>query len=480
MLDLVIVHRLAARYSNVAGVYMYALNRNGETISEITGEPEESARLIEAVGKATLDSLYHRVSDSDLEVQAIEETSIPNVQIAAVSLHIDGAAVITWVMLGVLTDEEYQFPGAVELSDYSFNTTAVNLMHTVDIVRDVTNLIVCSKLSLVSAEAESRRSKFSEEEMKSSLKRVEAVSRIVQLLDNDEAIEAVMRECMTLIGEYLNISSAMVIRTRQGKETMDVCAEWTNKGVVSLYDQFRDQRILSFLKGEKPIVISADAEVEGDVRKDMLYLAIKALVVLPIHVVGGYGMYACFIDNTPDRQWSLDEVKFLHDAGHVLHSVVTKRIQKNSLAGSYASLESVLDNVGSAIYVRDVSTGAPLFMNRILKSTFSTELQNGTLDQLFDSAIPVNKGSGIYEINHVDRNRWYDLHYTNINWVDGRKVSLCAAYDVTDKKTYQRRIEQQACTDFLTGLYNRMCCERDHGCQRSSNPPDPHSKARRW
>ena len=29
------------------------------------------------------------------------------------------------------------------------------------------------------------------------------------------------------------------------------------------------------------------------------------------------------------------------------------------------------------------------------------------------------------------------------------------------KKLYQRRIEQQAYTDFLTGLYNRMCCERD-------------------
>ena len=45
--------------------------------------------------------------------------------------------------------------------------------------------------------------------------------------------------------------------------------------------------------------------------------------------------------------------------------------------------------------------------------------------------------------------------------MDGKPVLLCALYDVTEKKIYQRKIEQQAYTDFLTGLYNRMCCERD-------------------
>lgn len=461
MLDLVIVHRLAQRFSDVAGIYGYALNRNGEVISDITGDSTENKKLLDLVGQDALDNLYHRVSDSDLEVQAIEETAIPNIRIAGVAFHLNGAPVITWVLIAVLRDEEFNLPGAVNVSEFSYTTTLEQFMDTVDIVRDITQLTVSSKFSLVNAEAESRRSKFSEEEMKSSLKRAEAISEVVQLLDNDDAIEAVMRSCMTLIGEYLNISSAMVVRTRQGKDTMDVCAEWTNQGVISLYDQFRDQRTFSFIQGEKPLVISSDADVPSEISRDMLYLAVKALVVLPIHIVGGYGMYACFMDKSSDKQWKVDEVKFLYDASHVLHSVVAKRIQKNSLAGSYASLEAVLDNVGSAIYVRDVNTNAPLFMNRILKSTFATELQNGTLDKLFDSAIPVNRGSGVYEINHIDRNRWYDLHYTYINWVDGRKVSLCAAYDVTDKKTYQRRIEQQACTDFLTGLYNRMCCERD-------------------
>lgn len=461
MLDRVIIHRIAARFSNVAGVYVYGLDRNGESLSDVTGKAGEADRLMNLIGRDNLDELFHRVADSELEVQAIEETVIPNVNIAAVSQHEGGEAIITWVLIGVFNDEGIDQPGAVDPEEFSYNTTASKFMNSIDIMRDVTQLVVHSSMSVATAEAESRRSKYSEEEMKTALHRAEAVSEVVQLLNDDDAIESVMRKCMAYTGEYLNISSAMVVRTRPDRDTMDVAAEWTNKGAVSLYEQFTSQHTFSFINGERPLVVSSDTNVDPKILSDMHCVDIHALVVLPIHVVNGYGMYACFMSINKDRQWSVEDVKFLYDAGHVLHSVVAKRIQKNSLAGSYASLESVLDNVGTAIYVRDINSGKPLFMNRTLKSTFAAELQNGTLDELFDSAIPVNRGSGIYEVSHIDRNRWYDLHYTYINWVDGRKVSLCSAYDVTEKKNYQRRIEQQACTDFLTGLYNRMCCERD-------------------
>ena len=57
--------------------------------------------------------------------------------------------------------------------------------------------------------------------------------------------------------------------------------------------------------------------------------------------------------------------------------------------------------------------------------------------------------------------RWYEVKYNDITWVDGREVSLCNVTDITDKKKYQQRIEFQANNDFLTGLFNRMRCEED-------------------
>ena len=48
-----------------------------------------------------------------------------------------------------------------------------------------------------------------------------------------------------------------------------------------------------------------------------------------------------------------------------------------------------------------------------------------------------------------DLNRWYDVQFATINWVDGKSVTLCTVYDVTDKKLYQQKIEKQANNDFF-------------------------------
>ncbi|MCQ2524693.1 MAG: EAL domain-containing protein [Lachnospiraceae bacterium] len=462
MLDLKVLQRLAGRYSQIAGFYAYGLDRSGTKIADIKGNSDEIKRLISLVGESRLDSLFHRISDDDLEVQAIEDTDIPNIKIAGSSLHVDGVALVNWIVIAVISDEEYiNQPGAVNVSEFTYSISYDKLLSAVDVIRDITSMIVTSKLSVANAEAESLRSKFSEEETKASLKRVEATSEIVALLDNDNAIEAVMNTMIEILGKYLGISSAMIVQTRNNIETMDVVAEWTNNGVVSLFDKARRIEKFVFAKTDKPQIISFDSDVSSQWHEQMEAYGITAVVVLPIKINNGIGMYSCFFDSAKDRRWAVDEVKFLYDAVKILENIITKRIQKNSLASSYASLEAVLDNIGSAIYVRDLENGTPLFSNKILKSTFASEIQDGSIDELFDTAIPINKNGGIFEINHIAKNRWYDLHYTYINWVDGRKASLCAVYDVTDKKNYQRRIEQQAYTDFLTGLYNRMCCERD-------------------
>ena len=121
----------------------------------------------------------------------------------------------------------------------------------------------------------------------------------------------------------------------------------------------------------------------------------------------------------------------------------------------------ILDNVGCAIYVTDKNTGNRLFANRKLQNTFAKELRENKFAGLLQRGVSSGNDSGLYEIYHLERERWYDLIFKEISWVDGREAVIYSLYDITDKKLYQRKIEQQAYTDFLTGLYNRMCCERD-------------------
>ena len=91
---------------------------------------------------------------------------------------------------------------------------------------------------------------------------------------------------------------------------------------------------------------------------------------------------------------------------------------------------------------------------------FQSELKDGTLLTIFEGKNK-NTAKELVEIHYKEKNAWYDAYFTQMTWVNAKQVVLCAIYDVTEKRLYQKKIEQQAYTDFLTGLYNRMCCERD-------------------
>ena len=56
---------------------------------------------------------------------------------------------------------------------------------------------------------------------------------------------------------------------------------------------------------------------------------------------------------------------------------------------------------------------------------------------------------------------WFEVRFSELEWIDGSEVIVVTAVDITQKKKNQQKIEYQAHNDFLTGLYNRMKCEVD-------------------
>ena len=144
-----------------------------------------------------------------------------------------------------------------------------------------------------------------------------------------------------------------------------------------------------------------------------------------------------------------------------MQSILIKRITKNSLASSYASLEAILENVGCGICVRDMLSEKILYTNQQFHRLFADGRFEKQQDEIFRSGNKRYGNGNFVEYYSKEDNRYFDIYHTQINWVDGRRVMLLTVYDVTDKKLYQQKIERQANNDFLTGLYNRMRCEHD-------------------
>lgn len=430
-------------FYQLTGILVYLADNQGNPLTEMDGKPEESQRILQTIDPEQLRNLVKRVSESRLEDQAVEETGISSLHLAAIAVKKEGRTLAVWVMVGDDAEEG-------------------NFLRAVDVMRERSQVILEYSYAAADAQAENRRSQFSQKEAEEELRRAETMTEIVQLLDNDDVIEEILRRLLEAVCRYLNLPVGMLLSIHRDREQMDVVAEWRQEGTVPLFERNTNQKCISQWFTDKPVVISMVHGGDGipsTWRDEIAKMRLKALAVLPVLASDSSNIYVLWGDVCRERVWHPPDIKFLKDGVKILHSILTRRIQKNSLTGSYASLETILDNVGSAIYVKEEETGKMLFANHIMRSTFRFELADGTLHGFITREILPDHGS--VEIYHEESQRWYDRHSISIEWVDGRPVRLYALYDITDKKTYQKKIEQQAYSDFLTGLFNRLCCERD-------------------
>lgn len=447
-------------FCNVANVFVCCVDGRGTLLTRLSGKKDEIDKIKQVIDEEQFRSMLLRVSESTLEDQAIETTAYPNFCQAVISSKIDGRPVINWLVCAVISDvteaEEYENP---PLEGFSSRIEGKQFSIVVDTLRDVSNTLIRYKLSTANAEAESRRSRYSEKEMLESLKRSEALTEVVQFLESEEEIEVVMQKLLGAAGNFLKLSVAAIYRESKDKQQLETVARWCEKNIEWELSNDAVRNCHKLLKAGKTLVLSFNSVMNVEEKEQMKELGLKAVIIMPIVISGTVNMYACFGEKLKDRIWTLDEIRFLNDSVKIIQSILTRYLQKNSLASSYASLKTILDNVGSAVFVKDLETGEELFANRNMRHIFKREYKEGCMDEILD--LGVRKERGISEIYYPVRERWYDLYYTQIKWVDGRRALLCTLYDVTEKKDYQRQIEQQAYTDFLTGLYNRMCCERD-------------------
>ena len=455
--------RWQSSFSAIAGVYLCCLNSKGEKISDFSGNPLEVLTIKKAVSDVHIQNIFQRVTEGDLEDQAVERTTIPNLRVAAVAAKVDGKTQLVWIACAVLKDVVYE-PDLYDqkpIEDFSLQTTENKFYDSLDFLRVTSISLVRALKTHDDAVASSAESFKKQEDYRLSFHRAEIMTEIVSLLDSDEEIEDIMSLILTKVCDYLQISNAFICRMHDEDNLMDIVVQWNSISTEELFSETKDIEKCWFLGRPQVIAVSGSTTMNSGEKEQLEDMGIYAVVSVPIVIAHKIPFYACFAETGEDREWFVNDIKFINDSIRILQNIITKRIQRNSIASSFNSLEAVLDNVGSSIYVRCLENDELLFANRSLRKIFATELQDNKLKDLFETNIPPKSHSGNYEIYYEEKDRWYDLYYTRIKWVDGRLVSLCAIYEITEKKIYQKRIEQQAYTDFLTGLYNRMCCERD-------------------
>ena len=458
MIDTVRLQELQDVYAQVANLFIFCVDEQGKRVTEMSGNPEEIARVVKLLDEMQIRAAINRVLFNTVEEQVIENTEYRNMKIATVGVRVGGTPAFAWFICGIGPDEG----GENDINNFESTIPLYKFNASVDLIREVSNRIYGEKYTTANAVADAKRAISTTEEMQDALKRSEAMTGVVSQLGSDEAFEIIANRVLDYTGKYAEISHAYILRPNRDGNGIEIIGSYVATGQSPL-DPVIDIMSQSFLSqiGDQTRIISYRTRIDEKNRDWLDSIGVSAAVAIPIAINGKTAMYAFYVDNKPNREWGIEEVKFFGDATKVIQSSATNRIQRNSITSSYKSLETILDNVGSAIYVRDVSSSNIVYVNRMCKNTFENEIKSGAIVALFEESSRYNTASSYREVNYKERNRWYDVTSTSMTWVDGRRVVLYAIIDVTEKKQYQKKIEQQANNDFLTGLYNRMCCERD-------------------
>lgn len=457
------IRKMQDGFASLADILIFSVDEEGNMLTKVSGNAMDADRMLQLIGKQQFMRLYDRLRASSMEDQIVEDTEYSNVKIAAVAVREESKPILCWLACCVLDIENIDGDSKAAAGFFKV-TTEERFYLALDLMRMWMEGLTGAVCLRQEAETQSRRSRYSETEMGKSLKRAETMTHIVQLLVGNEPFEELAQKTVEISQEYLQTGAAGLLRLSRDGESIEVIAyhgpestDGTAKGATASRPPVA--------WGEKSLIVSSDSVISQQLKEYMEQKDIRAFISLPIMLRGNVAMYLFFCETGGDRAWVMDEIKFAGDVAKILQSMLERRVARNSMASSYRSLTEILNMVGSCVYVRDIETNEVLFVNDLLKHNFEEELKRGTLNELLDEARPLGVREGFYELQHIARKRWYDMHYKYIDWVDGRKVAFCALYDITDKKLYQRKIEQQAYTDFLTGLYNRMCCERDLAMQ---------------
>lgn len=444
LIDRTELQRLQDEFCSVTNVLAYCINTEGEKVTELSGAGEAKETVLKSIPAEEILSVLDRVEEGSLEDMAVEKMGNSQGYVAAIAVRVKDTTVCYWVIISL--DEKTEEP---------------QFYRTLDFIRDTSYMMLANKMSCVSAEAQIQRIREATQEMSTDLHALEATTAIVQLLDSDEPMEGIVDKWLRIIGEHLQVDTAQMLSLHRHDELMDVICEWTKQGQVSFFDRTSNVKTYKFLQGLKPLVISGDS-APNEYQKELEAVGVKAVMVFPVTDREDGRRWVLSL-NHRERfcAWSMEEIKFVSDAVKLMQSILTRQIQQDSLFNSHAALKAVLDNVGCSVYVMDKDTREMLFANKKLQNTFAKELREGTLQRVLSNSLTEGRENGKTEVCFGDEDDWYDLVYREIVWVDGRQTVLFSLYEITDKKKYQKKIEQQAHTDFLTGLYNRMCFERD-------------------
>ena len=459
LIDMELLEKLQLHFCKANDVYLSCIDRERNEITACYRSPEERDFFNQFISHEVGERMLANAQMSQVEALIEEELAVPYVKFCAVINRINDSIALIWFVTAVI-DEKIRPED--EVPSYVLRTSEDQFYRSVAFLETLSRQIFKLKQHELNAKEAMEQAILAEGKYKSQLLRSEAMARVVHLIEVEDEFALVCENAVQEVCKTLQIQGGCILKTNADGLSIETICDYSTQKDWNLGDRLQgiEKTKIPYFDG-KPYMLSSDSMMREDLERFFAKYHLKAGVFQPIEVNEQVDTYLCFYEFEGTRVWDVEDIKFINDVKRVLQGILERRIAKNSLAGSYTSLESILENVGCAIYVVDYENEEVLYMNQRFHELIARDMDKNGLQQYFFSTKNVPRAFPPMEVHLQRNNIWLDMNQVELTWVDGRKVSLGTIYDITDKKLYQLEMERQISNDNLTGLYNRMRCEKD-------------------
>ena len=459
LIDKELLEKLQRHFCRANDVYLACLDRESNVLTSHYGSEEEKAFLNQYRPVDLEERLFQAVAMSQVETIIEVDMDVPFLKQCAIINRINGSVAIVWSVAAVL---EEKIPEDLQVPDCVCRTTENYFYRSMAFLEALSRQIFIIKEHQLHAQESMEQTLAAEEKYRDQLHRSEAMAAVVRMMESEEEFSQIVDHAVREVCEVLGIQGGCLVCVQEDGKHVEALSEYSDQKSWSLGEKIQGKTVASlpFFDG-KPYMLSSDSMMREDLENFFIRYHLTAAVFQPIEIGGETNMYLCFYEFEKERTWSMEDIKFINDVKRVLQGILERRIAKESLAGSYASMEAILENVGCAIYVVDYEKKEVLYMNQFLKHLMAKDTDKRKVHEYFFTDEGLKGAFSSREVYFKKHNIWIDVNQVEITWVDGRQVSLGTIYDITDRKISQQKMERQINNDNLTGLYNRMRCEQD-------------------
>ena len=441
-------------------VYAQCFAPDNHALTSISVTEQEVDFLRRHFSQDAVLELLESFTDEDPEDVVMVPVQKPYLILRGVALRDeDGKLLGKWVLMGV---DENLIPDDTFIANDIRRTTEDSLDKAIILLSVLSDNYVKERRALLSLSDAVEKTKESGENLEEQLKKNEVMTGILKVMESDIPFSDMAEDILKRTGEYLSLSSCFLLMDDpEEKKTASITYEWRRSEDDSLKDILKNYKKdkIPFYNG-KPYTVSFDAKMPEKFTDCFAELKIRAGIFLPIEDEKERQIYICGTDRG-NRRFKTEEITFLNDVKRIIQTAIVKRETKESLTGSYNTLDAVLENVGCGIAVIDRKHHKFLYTNEKyheINGTSDNE-KDTELRRLLLSQKPEDVNRREYQETLSDC--WYEITFEQVTWVDNSDVMFCTLYDITDNKIYQRRIERQANTDDLTDLPNKKKFEKD-------------------